>query len=196
MIPRTALRAPRRFSTSRAFQASSKYQRSIGATYSFISPISSDHKSLYRHSANLRSEALPTEPFTHEPAVDLYASQPINPVTLQSLIRLSPEKLIANSQYLQLELPVRTAKLVKAMQGLPLIVMSNPHINSVKNLYTDTLTQLAQAEKVNDEKGVHNFCGILRDSVVQLSGVIPVLAQGMVLKNSCYTSAHHANYIP
>ncbi|KAI9144436.1 branched-chain alpha-ketoacid dehydrogenase [Paraphysoderma sedebokerense] len=126
--------------------------------------------------------------------IEKYSSQPVTPVTLEELIRYgssasSKSYLVQNAQFLQKELPIRLGKRVKAMQNLPYIVGTNPHIYEIYKLYLDSFDAIRGFEKVKDAETEEKFTQMLEELVEAHGEVIPKLAQGF-LESRKYISPH------
>ncbi|KAI9017964.1 mitochondrial branched-chain alpha-ketoacid dehydrogenase kinase-domain-containing protein [Phycomyces nitens] len=114
-----------------------------------------------------------------------YVKRPIKPVTLQQLVRfgqppLTKQGLQECTQYARTELPVRLARRVRAFQGLPFIVGTNPYIKEIYKLYYESFESLEKYSHNPDGTDDHEFGEKLKDLVNRHTDNIPTLARGFL----------------
>ncbi|OAD67834.1 hypothetical protein PHYBLDRAFT_90618, partial [Phycomyces blakesleeanus NRRL 1555(-)] len=83
-------------------------------------------------------------------------------------------------QYARTELPVRLARRVRAFQGLPFIVGTNPYIKEIYKLYYESFESLEQYSHNTDSTDDHEFGEKLKDLVSRHTDNIPTLARGFL----------------
>ncbi|KAJ1869250.1 hypothetical protein LPJ55_005484 [Coemansia sp. RSA 990] len=135
------------------------------------------------HQAKMPRDKDALEPSFYSEEVDRYAAMDQQPVTIQSLLKISQppltrEQLLENAQFLCHERPIRYAKRVKLFQQLPFIVNLNPYINSVYRLYYANFEESRQfplVETLSDERA---FIGMLTRQSQLLRDIMPQIARG------------------
>ncbi|KAG0170755.1 hypothetical protein DFQ28_003143 [Apophysomyces sp. BC1034] len=115
-----------------------------------------------------------------------YANRPVKPVTLKQLVRfgqppLSEQSLRECANYARTELPVRLARRVRAFQGLPFIVGTNPYIKQIYKLYYDSFESLEPYSQIrNNSADDMEYAEKLQDLVARHTDNIPTLARGFL----------------
>ncbi|CAD6503546.1 BgTH12-03207 [Blumeria graminis f. sp. triticale] len=114
-------------------------------------------------------------------------SKPTYELSLADLLKYSDQPLTADALLLSVNftrslLPVRLAHRIKALRNLPFIVVTNPSISKVYNIYLQSLAKLLPYSTrlittIDEEK---TFTGILVDLVETHSHTISTLAQGFL----------------
>ncbi|KAF7723841.1 hypothetical protein EC973_001566 [Apophysomyces ossiformis] len=115
-----------------------------------------------------------------------YANRPIKPVTLKQLVRFGQAPLSKDgsqecTHYARTELPVRLARRVRAFQGLPFIVGTNPYIKQIYKLYYDSFESLEPYSRIrNNRDDDIEYAEKLQDLVARHTDNIPTLARGFL----------------
>jgi hypothetical protein len=115
----------------------------------------------------------------NSPIIAEFAAQPITPVTLQDLLAFHNESEQC-ALYVHRELPIRLARRVRAIEQLPFIVGTNPHIASVYTMYKDSFHTLVATEQPSDKRSLEKFTSVLSALVDSHLAVIPTLARGFM----------------
>ncbi|KAJ1568753.1 hypothetical protein HK096_005430, partial [Nowakowskiella sp. JEL0078] len=118
----------------------------------------------------------------YDNSVDLFAQQPLQPLTLEYLLALQHGSKVGSASLLQQQLPQRMARRVKGCPvrifALPFIVGVNPWIKAVYKLYHDSFLILRDFPSVVDEESEGKFSEKLEELVTGHQDVIPKLAKG------------------
>jgi signal transduction histidine kinase len=114
-------------------------------------------------------------------------SKPIHPLTLADLVKhgrppLSAEALFSSANFTLSILPSRLALRIRALQNLPFIVVTNPHISRIHRNYMHSLsTLLPWAEKeINTLEDEVKFTQVMADLVQTHTDTISTLARGFL----------------
>jgi signal transduction histidine kinase len=111
--------------------------------------------------------------------VSEYAELPITPVTLDYLLNLEQDIDVC-AVFSHNELPKRLARRVRAIEGLPFIVGTNPYISKVYALYKDSFNTLVRTPPPNSPDSLQHFTNILSELTDSHQQVIPLLASGFM----------------
>ena len=118
--------------------------------------------------------------------LDNYISQSPTPLTLRQLIfyerHCNTERLLKSANYIRTELPIRIAHRIREFQKLPYILGTNPHINSVYELYWQAFERIRKIPPIETREENESFCDVLQESLDAHLVVIPQLAKGI---NEC-----------
>ncbi|KAK3403531.1 branched-chain alpha-ketoacid dehydrogenase [Sordaria brevicollis] len=93
---------------------------------------------------------------------------------------LTESRLISSANYVRTELPTRIAHRIRDMQRLPYVVVTNPHINEVYELYYsafDTFRKIPEIKTLEDNDAL---CATIRSTLKAHLTVIPKLAMGIL----------------
>ena len=112
-----------------------------------------------------------------------YARKSKTPITMSLLKNYgkhrSPENLIAQSQFLKEELPIRLSHrvfdLLKLPYGLPLV----PEIKKVTSLYSSSFDKLLDFPKIENISEVEKFTNLLEDIKYQHTNLEEYIAKGI-----------------
>ena len=108
-----------------------------------------------------------------------FAAQPITPVTLEDLLGFEGESERC-ALYVHREIPIRLARRVRAIEQLPFIVGTNPHIASIYTMYKDSFHTLVETEQPKTKRSLEKFTAVLSALVDSHLAVIPTLARGFM----------------
>ena len=121
--------------------------------------------------------------FYHNDILEKYASNQTKLVTLRQLTvfgrRLTREKLLKSANYLRTELPVRIAHRIMDFQQLPFIVGTNPHIQTIYDLYWEAFEKFRQIPEIRSLEENEHYCFLVRALLKNHLVVIPQLGIGM-----------------
>lgn len=93
---------------------------------------------------------------------------------------LTESRLLSSANYVRLELPTRLAHRLRDMQRLPYVVVTNPHISLVYELYYKSFESFRRVPTVRTPEDNDKFCKIIGDSLREHLAVIPNLVTGVL----------------
>lgn len=138
-------------------------------------------KRLYS-TANINTASKNSDQWKATSSIKNIAEQPFHSVTLQYLLKLEKYNLIEISRFMQIELPVRLAKRIKAIQDVPFIIGVNPYIKAVYDLYSNSFDVLSKFPFIENEDDAAKFTEALQKLTYNHREVIPLLAKGIFHK--------------
>lgn len=126
------------------------------------------------------------EKLTIDAAILQHAATQPRPIHLHDLVKWkqfngkSPptEDLLLNARYVIEELTTRLARRLDAMRSLPLIVVLNPHVSEIYNIYYNSFRVMSSMEPPRNTSENEKLVEILRSLVHFHSDTIPTLAKG------------------
>lgn len=93
---------------------------------------------------------------------------------------LTESRLLSSANYVRTELPTRIAHRLRDMQRLPYVVVTNPHISDVYDLYYTAFDMFRRVKEIKtldeNERFCHDIARMLRAHLT----VIPKLAMGIL----------------
>ncbi|ORX89265.1 alpha-ketoacid dehydrogenase kinase [Basidiobolus meristosporus CBS 931.73] len=89
---------------------------------------------------------------------------------------LTEERVVNSGNYVRTELPVRLAHRIRDMQNLPFITATNPHLETVYNLYWHAFEAFRKVPMITNMAENQEFCELLRSVQEEHLYVIPKLA--------------------
>ncbi|KAK7398288.1 putative protein kinase [Neonectria punicea] len=93
---------------------------------------------------------------------------------------LTETRLISSANYVRSELPTRLAHRIRDMQRLPYVVVTNPHINDVYNLYYNAFDAFRKLKEVKTLEDNDRLCSMISQNLKGHLTVIPKLAMGIL----------------
>ncbi|CAF9934195.1 MAG: hypothetical protein ALECFALPRED_005883 [Alectoria fallacina] len=95
---------------------------------------------------------------------------------------LSASTLFTSANFTLSLLPIRLAHRIQALRNLPFIVVSNPHISRIYNIYIHSLSTLLpyQERQINTLEDEIQFTEVMADLVQTHAETIPILARGFL----------------
>ncbi|ORX83202.1 alpha-ketoacid dehydrogenase kinase [Basidiobolus meristosporus CBS 931.73] len=118
--------------------------------------------------------------FYNNRVLDKYLVQPTRKLTLRQLVfygrHLTEDRVINSGNYVRTELPVRIAHRIRDMQNLPFITATNPHLETVYNLYWHAFDKFRKVPKIQNMNENRQFCELLKSLLEEHLSVIPKLA--------------------
>lgn len=87
---------------------------------------------------------------------------------------------MSSANYVRKELPTRLAHRLREMQSLPYIVVTNPHLSHVYELYYASFESFRKVPAVNTLEDNENLCKVLRRNLKEHMSVIPRLIMGVL----------------
>ena len=93
---------------------------------------------------------------------------------------LTESRLLSSANYVRTELPTRVAHRIRDMQTLPYVVVTNPHMSHVYELYYQAFDSLRRVREVKTVEDNDEFCKIISSTLQEHLTVIPKLAIGVL----------------
>jgi pyruvate dehydrogenase kinase 2/3/4 len=93
---------------------------------------------------------------------------------------LTEARLIDSANYVRMELPTRLAHRLRDMQRLPYVVVTNPHLSLVYELYYKSFESFRRVPVVRTPADNDQFCKVIGDSLKEHLAVIPNLVTGVL----------------
>ncbi|RDL40904.1 Alpha-ketoacid dehydrogenase kinase, N-terminal [Venustampulla echinocandica] len=129
--------------------------------------------------------------FTHGPppwrpaySLDQWVAREARPISLRQLMvfgrTLTESRLISSANYVRTELPARLAHRIRDMQTLPYVVVTNPHISQVYELYLKAFESLRRVPEIKTLEDNAEFCEKIGEKLQEHLTVIPKLAMGVL----------------
>ncbi|KAG5968709.1 hypothetical protein E4U56_000252 [Claviceps arundinis] len=117
-------------------------------------------------------------------ALDEWVAREARPISLRQLMvfgrSLTEARLISSANYVRTELPARVAHRLRDMQQLPYVVVTNPHIKEVYDLYYSALDQFRKVKEIKTLEDNDKLCEIISQNLKGHLPVIPKLAMGIL----------------
>ncbi|KAK3297010.1 branched-chain alpha-ketoacid dehydrogenase [Chaetomium fimeti] len=136
---------------------------------------------------------------THSPkwrpvsVLDEWVAKEARPISLRQLMvfgrTLAESRLISSANYVRTELPTRIAHRIRDMQQLPYVVVTNPHVNEVYDLYYTAFDTFRKVKEIKTLEDNDRFCKTIRSMLKAHLTVIPKLAMGILESNGLMDSA-------
>ncbi|KAK7427906.1 putative protein kinase [Neonectria magnoliae] len=116
--------------------------------------------------------------------LDEWVAKEARPISLRQLMvfgrSLTETRLISSANYVRSELPTRLAHRIRDMQRLPYVVVTNPHINDVYNLYYNAFDAFRKLKEVKTLEDNDRLCSMISQNLKGHLTVIPKLAMGIL----------------
>ncbi|PLN77675.1 pyruvate dehydrogenase kinase [Aspergillus taichungensis] len=116
--------------------------------------------------------------------LDEWVEREMRPISLRQLTffgrTLTEARLISSANYVRTELPSRLAHRLRDIQKLPYVVVSNPHMSLVYELYYQAFERFRTIPEIKTLDDNDRFCDILRKTLKDHLVVIPQLAMGVL----------------
>ena len=93
---------------------------------------------------------------------------------------LTEQRLISSANYVRTELPTRIAHRIRDMQSLPYVVVTNPHISEVYELYYHAFDTFRKVKEITTLEDNDRLCQKISGMLRAHLGVIPKLAIGIL----------------
>lgn len=120
--------------------------------------------------------------FTHLPSS--WVDRPIRPISLRQLFffgrTLTESRLLSSANYLRTELPTRIAHRLRDMQRLPYVVVTNPHLSLVYELYYKSFESFRRMPTIRTIEDNDKYCKIISENLREHLAVIPNLVMGVL----------------
>lgn len=106
------------------------------------------------------------------------------PISLRQLTffgrTLTENRLISSANYVRTELPARLAHRLRDMQTLPFVVVTNPHMSHVYDLYYKAFETLRRVREIKTVEDNEKYCKVISETLQEHLTVIPRLAMGVL----------------
>ncbi|KIV86406.1 hypothetical protein PV11_02018 [Exophiala sideris] len=123
-------------------------------------------------------------PWRPASALDDWVDRPIRPISLRQLFffgrTLTESRLLSSANYVRMELPTRIAHRLREMQRLPYVVVTNPHLSTVYELYYKAFETFRRTPVIRTVKGNEDFCKVISENLREHLAVIPNLVMGVL----------------
>ncbi|KAJ5104667.1 hypothetical protein NUU61_002014 [Penicillium alfredii] len=117
-------------------------------------------------------------------ALDQWVEREIRPISLRQLTffgrTLTEPRLISSANYVRTELPTRIAHRLRDIQQLPYVVVANPHLSLVYELYYKAFEKFRVIPEIRSLDDNDRLCDVLREMLKEHMVVIPNLAMGVL----------------
>ncbi|KAM0813684.1 putative Protein-serine/threonine kinase [Seiridium cardinale] len=116
--------------------------------------------------------------------LDEWVAKEARPISLRQLMvfgrSLTESRLISSANYVRTELPTRIAHRIRDMQRLPYVVVTNPHISDVYELYYNAFDTFRRVREIKTLEENERFCQDIAKMLRAHLSVIPKLAMGIL----------------
>ncbi|KAI9863619.1 MAG: hypothetical protein M1813_003642 [Trichoglossum hirsutum] len=113
-----------------------------------------------------------------------YVQREAKPISLRQLTffgrTLTESRLISSANYVRTELPTRLAHRIRDMQTLPYVVVTNPHMSHVYELYYMAFETLRRVPEIKTVEDNDRYCKVIDQVLQEHLTVIPRLAMGVL----------------
>ncbi len=113
-----------------------------------------------------------------------WVDRPIRPISLRQLFffgrTLTESRLLSSANYLRTELPTRLAHRLRDMQRLPYVVVTNPHLSIVYELYYKSFEAFRRVNTIRTVEDNDQYCKAIGESLKEHLAVIPNLVMGVL----------------
>lgn len=106
------------------------------------------------------------------------------PISLRQLTffgrTLTENRLLSSANYVRTELPTRIAHRLRDMQTLPFVVVTNPHMSHVYDLYYRAFEKLRKVREIKTVDENERYCKAISETLEEHLTVIPRLSMGVL----------------
>jgi signal transduction histidine kinase len=92
--------------------------------------------------------------------------------------RVTPEKILHSARYVHDELPKRLARRLTDLRTLPFIIITNPYVKRVYELYIQAFDRIKNFPKIETLEDDARFTLLLKEIVNETTQVVDLLAKG------------------
>ncbi|KAI9784882.1 MAG: hypothetical protein M1816_000577 [Peltula sp. TS41687] len=93
---------------------------------------------------------------------------------------LTEERLLSSANYIRTELPTRIAHRIRDMQTLSYVVVTNPHMSHVYELYYKAFDTFRRVRAITSIEENDRYCKVISETLREHLTVIPRLAMGVI----------------
>ncbi|KAK7716553.1 putative protein kinase [Botryosphaeria dothidea] len=123
-------------------------------------------------------------PWRPSSVLDEWVQREARPISLRQLTffgaRLTESRLLGSANYVRTELPTRIAHRLRDMQTLPYVVVTNPNISYVYELYYRAFERYRRIPEIRSIEDNDELCKVIRETLNDHLTVIPRLAIGVL----------------
>ncbi|CAL8583889.1 putative protein kinase YGL059W [Xanthoria parietina] len=116
--------------------------------------------------------------------LDEWVQREARPISLRQLTffgrTLTEYRLLSSANYVRTELPTRLAHRLRDMQTLPYVVVTNPHMSHVYELYYKAFETLRRVREIKTVDDNDRYCNIITETLQEHLTVIPKLTMGII----------------
>ncbi|KAI9722952.1 MAG: hypothetical protein M1812_001401 [Candelaria pacifica] len=116
--------------------------------------------------------------------LDEWVQREARPISLRQLTffgrTLTEHRLLSSANYVRTELPTRLAHRIRDMQTLPYVVVTNPHVSHVYDLYYRAFETLRRFGEIGTVEENEQYCDAVKRTLQEHLTVIPRLAMGVL----------------
>ncbi|KAI0169504.1 alpha-ketoacid dehydrogenase kinase [Hypoxylon sp. FL1284] len=116
--------------------------------------------------------------------LDEWVAKEARPISLRQLMvfgrSLTEARLMSSANYVRTELPTRIAHRIRDMQRLPYVVVTNPHISDVYELYYSAFDSFRRIKEIKTAEDNDRLCNEISNMLHAHLTVIPKLAMGIL----------------
>ncbi|EED17926.1 pyruvate dehydrogenase kinase, putative [Talaromyces stipitatus ATCC 10500] len=142
------------------------------------------HSRIFLNSASYSTESHKPPPWRPASILDEWVEKQVRPISLRQLTffgrALTEPRLLSSANYVRTELPTRLAHRLRDMQRLPYVVVANPHISTVYELYYKAFEKFRTIPEIKSLADNNRYCDVLREMLKEHLTVIPNLAMGVL----------------
>ncbi|KAI4242882.1 MAG: hypothetical protein L6R40_003755 [Gallowayella cf. fulva] len=129
------------------------------------------------------TDGLPPQELRHGVLLP-WVQREARPISLRQLTffgrTLTENRLLSSANYVRTELPTRLAHRLRDMQTLPYVVVTNPHMSHVYELYYKAFETLRKVREISTVDDNDRYCKIITETLHEHLTVIPKLAMGII----------------
>jgi signal transduction histidine kinase len=119
----------------------------------------------------------------YDTTLEQYASKELKRVTIWQMIefcqgKVTPEKLLLSARYVHDELPKRLARRLMDLRTLPYIIITNPYVKRVYEIYVQAFDRIRNFPKIESLEEEARFTLLLKEIVSETTQVVDLLAKG------------------
>lgn len=123
-------------------------------------------------------------PHLHQLTLHRWVQKEARPISLRQLTffgrTLTENRLLSSANYVRTELPTRLAHRLRDMQTLPFVVVTNPHMSHVYELYYKAFEKLRKIREIKTAEENEQYCKMISETLQEHLTVIPRLAMGVL----------------
>ncbi|KAK2742057.1 serine threonine-protein kinase [Colletotrichum kahawae] len=116
--------------------------------------------------------------------LDEWVAKEARPISLRQLMvfgrSLTESRLLSSANYVRTELPTRIAHRIRDLEQLPYVVVENPHIKEVYELYQRAFDTFRKVKEIKSLEDNERFCKIISGMLKAHLTVIPKLSMGIL----------------
>ena len=116
--------------------------------------------------------------------MERWVQKEARPISLRQLTffgrTLTENRLLSSANYVRKELPTRLAHRLRDMQTLPFVVVTNPHMSHVYDLYYKAFERLRRVGEIKTAEDNEKYCKVISETLQEHLTVIPRLAMGVL----------------